>query len=168
MFNNKIDNIETIYYNIKNGISNLIRWFPVVWKDRDWDHTYIYDVLHFKLKNTEHCIRNGSHVKSDKDADRIKICVNLLGRLIKDDYYDNVYKHFDKKWGELSFGSEKDEEREGYCKLIFKRSNDPNNEREEERDKEYKKLMNKEGYLIHQDLDLLFDIMKKNIQKWWD
>jgi len=31
------------------GIRNLWRWFPVIWKDRDWDHGYLSRILEFKL-----------------------------------------------------------------------------------------------------------------------
>ena len=34
------------------GIKNLIKWFPIIWKDRNWDHSYIYEILKFKLKKT--------------------------------------------------------------------------------------------------------------------
>lgn len=27
-------------YSIKYGISNLIKWFPLIWKDRDFDSKY--------------------------------------------------------------------------------------------------------------------------------
>jgi len=29
---------------IKYGLKNLYKWFWVIWKDRDWDHHYIYQV----------------------------------------------------------------------------------------------------------------------------
>ena len=137
--------IDELYYNTKRGIRNLIRWFPVVWKDRNWDHSYIYDVLRFKLNNTEHCIRNGSHISAGKDADRIKICVNLLDRLRNDVYFDMIYGDWDGG-GSLS---------------------DINNRTKEERE-DFNRRYKHEDYMIKQDIDMLFDIMKKNIQKWWE
>ena len=32
-------------------IKNLIRWFPVIWNDRDWDSEFTLDIL---LKKLEH------------------------------------------------------------------------------------------------------------------
>ena len=29
---------------------NVIRWIPTIWKDEDWDQTYIYDMLLLKLE----------------------------------------------------------------------------------------------------------------------
>ena len=44
--------IDRIYYrwsNLKNGIRNLIKWWPVIWRDRDWDHSYLSRLIEFKL-----------------------------------------------------------------------------------------------------------------------
>ena len=32
---------------IKYGVQNLYKWFWIIWKDRDWDHHYIFEVLKF-------------------------------------------------------------------------------------------------------------------------
>ena len=40
-------------YKIKQffrRIYNLYRWFPIIWKDQDWDHSYIFEIFKFKLK----------------------------------------------------------------------------------------------------------------------
>ena len=37
--------------DLYQGIKNLVRWFPIIWRDRDWDDHYIFEVLKFKLKN---------------------------------------------------------------------------------------------------------------------
>jgi len=43
---------EGRYYHkdIINGVKNLYKWFPIVWKDRDHDHYFIYETLRFKLE----------------------------------------------------------------------------------------------------------------------
>lgn len=86
-------------YDIKYGVRNLVRWFPIIWHDRNWDHYYIFTMLRKKLIHTEDCIRYGHHDMSVKsEADRIKTCVLLIDRIIKDEYYeltDKGYKHQD-------------------------------------------------------------------------
>jgi hypothetical protein len=32
------------------GVKNIAYWFPVIWKDRDWDGHYIYEVMKHKLR----------------------------------------------------------------------------------------------------------------------
>ena len=162
--------INLIPRNIKIGVINLITWFPIIWKDRQWDYYFIYNILRHKLHLTEQFIRHyGCHVKNIQDADKIKKCVLLLDRLIKDEYHDNVFRNHDKKWGDIDLiFMESKEYPEEYSEVKI---NYPNVKTEEDKKlekKEFKRLSNKPQELINQDLELLFKIMRKNIQTWWD
>jgi len=37
-------------YKIIQGIKNLIYWFPVIWKDRNWCYWSTFEILEYKLK----------------------------------------------------------------------------------------------------------------------
>lgn len=37
--------IKNLIWNIKN----LIRWIPVLWNNKHWDYTFLYEVIAFKL-----------------------------------------------------------------------------------------------------------------------
>ena len=42
-----------IWFNeIVTGISNLIKWTPTIYKDRDWDDHYIFEMLKFKFNSS--------------------------------------------------------------------------------------------------------------------
>jgi hypothetical protein len=41
-----------MFRNFWYGIRNLIYWFPVIWKDRHWDHDFIMKIVHHKLAET--------------------------------------------------------------------------------------------------------------------
>ena len=87
--------IKTIYRNIKTGIKNLIIWLPIIWKDRWWDYTFLYEILRFKLILMEKKFRNyGIHKFADRDADNIKRCIMILNRILDDNYYENFIKIF--------------------------------------------------------------------------
>ncbi len=43
--------IKIWFKDLKQGFINLKRWFPIIWKDRDWDDDYIFVLLEEKLKN---------------------------------------------------------------------------------------------------------------------
>jgi hypothetical protein len=149
-------------YNIKHGIRNLWRWFPIIWKDRDWDQYYIFELLKFKFKNMEHNFRNYAHIAdADKVADDLKVCQLLLKRLIEDDYYDNVYKWHDKKWGELEVDWDK-------SPIKFSRRYVNSKEEKEKEHKEYMRLYNREEMLRKQDIRYLFHIITRKITMWWD
>lgn len=41
--------IRGYYFNVYYGIRNLIRWLPIIWCDRDWDHVYLLKILEKKI-----------------------------------------------------------------------------------------------------------------------
>ena len=73
---------------IKTGIKNLWKWRKVIWNDRDWDYGFLFKIMHAKLsfmqkefETTNIC------VGQDKDAAQIKQTVELLYKLIADEYW---------------------------------------------------------------------------------
>lgn len=162
---NKI--IDFFKYDIPYGVKSLYRWFKIIWKDRNWDHQYIYEILRHKLYWQERHIRlHDIHSNAHKNAKRIKTCYLLLDRLIKDEYYENAFYFHDKKWGESDFGWKP--YNDNHVMLNITRPNIFTKEDEEQEAKEYKRLSKHESMLREQDLDMLFKIMRKHIQTWWD
>jgi len=161
--------IKDFLRNIKQGISNLINWFPIVWKDRQWDHTFIYKVLRHKLHMTEQYIRHyGIHVNNEKDADKIRTCVLLLDRLIEDIHFDMAFKKFHKKWGEATWSLEPTEGEPEYSELHISYPNVKDEKDEKFNTKEFKRACEHEDMLRKQDVEYLFKFMRKHIQTWWD
>ena len=75
--------------NLKHGVLNLIKWFPIIWKDRDWDQQFLYEMLKFKLEQMQNFQRKYGHgLHRDKYANQMKVCTSLLSRLIEDEYQD--------------------------------------------------------------------------------
>jgi len=76
-----------LHTDIYQGIKNLIKWFPVIWRDRDWDHRYIYDILRFKIKTQGKSIeKRGNHLNASRDAERMLLAYNLMTK-VSDEYY---------------------------------------------------------------------------------
>jgi len=123
--------VKDFFRGIKPGLANVIRWFPVIYKDRWWDHSFLYSILRYKLLLMEKGFRTyGMSTNSEKDAHNIKICRLLLDRLVNDAYIDYEGK---RGWEpKVRFSFEKEEE------------------------------------MINQDLDMLFEILRKQIRCWWD
>ena len=110
----------------------------------------------------------GHHTMAERDADNMKIAVNLLDRIIKDEYHEMVYKHHDEKWGEMDFQFIPCEDREGFSELHVEYANAKTDEDKKQQRKEYKQLMKRPEELKAQDKDMLFKILKKHIFTWWD
>ena len=45
--------IRRIINEVKRGVGNLIYFLPVIWKFRDWDFGYSYDVFNHALKRLQ-------------------------------------------------------------------------------------------------------------------
>lgn len=163
-----IEKIRIFFRDIQIGIKNLIIWGPVIWKDRQWDYWFIYEIFHKKLSLMEHHIRNyGYHVRAEQDADNIKTCVLLLKRLKDDEYHENAFKQHYEKWGEPKF-EWRESDRPDLSELHISHDNVKTEEDKKRERKDFKIACEREDHLKQQDLDLLFNLMRKHIQTWWD
>ncbi len=87
-----------------HSIRNLCRWLPVIWKDRDDDFYFTYEILKKKLNHILISIEfaNGNRIQLDK----IKLCIKLLELLQSEKY---IFEFQD------------------FCKCEYKFVNDENN-----------------------------------------
>ena len=159
--------IKNIPYNIRYGIENLIRWFPVIWKDRDWDHYFLYVILHHKLKRMEHLHIHYSHLTSgSQTVKEIKTCINLLDRLLKDEYYENASIEYNKKWGKPKFDWIPTDS--VYSKLQIKQKHVKTEEEKLKETKHFSRVCDHERNMRKQDIEYLFHYMSKHVEGWWD
>jgi len=83
-----------LHRDIAQGFKNLWRWFPIVWKDRDWDDHFIFEALKFKLKNTANYFEEKQRfVGWEDEVKYIRICEKLIDR-IQNDYYQAEYTDY--------------------------------------------------------------------------
>lgn len=167
------------------GVVNLIKWLPIIWKDRDWDSSYIFKILEHKLKLQSKGIADRDiHVNAKRDSEIMLTCVKLMEK-IREDYYQMEYTdyHKSKYWfepiedkpGYSSWESEiKSENFDDYFKkypLIYKRvlngeglfNVDGDNESEEK-----KRIAMNIAHINHDRARaLLFKLMNENIERWW-
>ena len=69
------------------SVSNLIKWFPIIWKDRDWDHHFIFEILKHKLIFMSKSIREkGNHTLAEYDANRMMLAVRLINKVQNEEY----------------------------------------------------------------------------------
>lgn len=147
---------------IKKGIKNLIYWFPVIWYDRNFDHYYLCKILEHKLEDMQKFYNgpNAWSVDAPELAKSMKECVDILNRIMEDDYNREGFDQHDKKWGELQMSAK-------LGKLMIYRDKVSENLKEQE-SKEYQLVCDKEVADRNKDIDKLFSIMKENLLKWWD
>ena len=165
-------------YKIKQffrRLYNLYRWFPIIWKDQDWDDYYIFEILKFKLKNqSEYIGYHDRHMSAKRDAEIMMLCVRLIEK-VQDEYYGKEYLDYQKS--EMDFIpsesypghyemeiTELSEHYDDYFKkypLIYRLVPDLN----ASKDKIAFEIAKINEERAHK---LLFKILEENIRRWWD
>lgn len=131
--------LSNIYY----GILNLYIYLPLIWKDRDWDWSYLAEMMEFKLrKMADHTDNHSYHLRSEIDAKQMKTCALLLNRVKREHYHDYIKDDWCPPIGPWRhrYGSERFDMKEHKCY---------------------------DDYMIKQDLDLCMKIVGKYIRNWW-
>lgn len=110
-------------YKIKNFIRNvkkLIHWIPIIWKDRDWDYYFIYEVLKQKLIEQERFIReDGIHLYNKEDANTLKTAIEMIEVVQVEHHIDKYLSS--KEWTEeglIKSAADHDKAREDLFKYL--------------------------------------------------
>ena len=168
---------EGRYYHINfiNGIKNLWNWFPTIWKDRDWDQTFIYEVLIHKLEKQAKYIGDRDwHTRAQRDAELMLLCARLA-RIQQEDLYMMEYMEYldqdiefvptdeTKKWFTMESTTTRDDLADYFIKY--------------KRQYELIDKTDKDNHHIAIEIarnnqersrKLLFKIIEENISGWWD
>lgn len=96
-----MNKITNFFLNIRN----IIRWIPTLWKDRDWDYSFMLEIEYKKLNNMIHWYEQNDygHLESGpRTVRQMKLAVRLLDIILDNDEwwhidYPDGYKWFDKE-----------------------------------------------------------------------
>lgn len=90
------DYIQYPLKSSKQSIKNMIYYFPIVWKDRDWDYTFIYEILKSKLKkHAQYTYSNNQFVNSEAHADKMWLCCKLIDIQQNQFYSEEYFDYYD-------------------------------------------------------------------------
>jgi hypothetical protein len=157
------------------GIKNLWNWFPVIWKDRDWDQTFIYEVLIHKLeKQAKYIGEREFHTRAQRDAELMLLCARLA-RIQQEDLYSHEYfEYLDQDFEfiptdetEKYFTMESTVTRDDLIDYFYKYRRQ--HKLIDKTDKDNHRIA-MEIAVNNQERSrkLLFKIMEENIDGWWD
>jgi len=182
------------YFSVKNWIKEFFRfivkmffrWIPTIWKDRDYDDYFIFEILKQKiLQQRNYLVKNNRHTNVDKDNFWMTVCLNLIER-IQDNYYE--IEHFDYFESTFDFVLTEDSAPNYEMVETFKSDNMINYINKYPLDrKKTMKFFNKEelNYIDDQSdrrtlcilmsrkrhekaVNLLFKILSNKVEHWWD
>lgn len=137
--------ITWLYCDFLNACKNLYRFRRAIWKAKPWDYSGIYYVLQGQLQaQLEGMSKYSQHTCKDKSVRQMKICLFLLDRLIKGGY---ATKYQDFKGDGDIFD----------WKFIHKYDLPKGNS-----------VYKLEYQVKKSDQELLFKILKKHHDGWWN
>ena len=175
-----------MHNDFARGVKNLWRWFPTIWKDRDWDGHYIYELLRKKIEfQAEYIDSRGFHTEAKRDAERMRLVARLI-KFQQDETYGMEYMDYETTeiWFEPckdkpDFSEMKSKTTEEKYDEFFSKyprqhkralSGDLNRFKRSKIDPENKHLLAMEISHGNQERcrKLIFSIMHDHIERWWD
>ena len=127
-------------------IGKLIRYFPIIWCDEDYDWTYIYCLLAYKLQRmSDGFYEWGHHVNSDNYAREMKIAAALCKRIADSDY---IFLNKDSYCGNPKLGPwlQQGMKWKGHNQAPYFY----------------------DDYMLKQDLEYLHRLLTRKVRSWWD
>jgi hypothetical protein len=160
---------------LKLGLYNLLKWFSIIYNDRNDNYYFIYENLKNKLILTAYNIeKNNKHNSVRYDVRNMKLCAKLIEKL-QNEYYKNeileyyvpVFLKIDNNVKELyphNYEITNDDFDNYFSKYkrVFKSI--PNKD-----EKDSYNIAREISYINHNRAKkLLFKLLEENIEEWWD
>jgi len=135
------------------------------YNNEDYDYSFIYTLLEFKLKRMQQALINGVAEHDKATLQSLRVTLRLLNRINTKQYTYFMDQH-DKKWGSpiLNFESTPDK---NYSRLIIERLLVKPGEEPQQR-VELIEAMSKDEEQQSRDIRLLHSILTKYSRTWWD
>jgi len=160
------------------GVKNIFRWAPTLYRDRDWDSWYIYNILQKKIEYQRKEIINANrHTQIYGDNRDMTITLNLLER-VKEDYYSTEYLDYDERKYDFipvdgspdlnemvstTLSENYDEFLKKYQSTVRKVLKEKGNDLKKDELCRYVSKYNQE-----KARKLLFKLLEQKIERWWD
>lgn len=159
------------------GCKNIIRWIPTLYEDKDWDHWYIYNILQKKIEfQRKEIVYANRYMQVDYDNRDMTIVLNLIER-VKEGYYGTEYLDYSEtkfrfepiKGDRELYTMEQDVISENYDDYLKKYPSSVRKVSKQTPD------LNKEDLCYYvakhneeKAHDLLHQILKERMGRWWD
>ena len=136
-----IRKIRHIPYSIQQGIENTITWFPIIWKDSQWDYSFLFKIMLKKMELMEEYF--DSDYPSSQDhriyAGDIRKARLALDYISSGKYEAEPYE----SWHEKREQGIKDDEL-------------------------FEKCCKEEKRLYNENMDIFCNTFKEKVLYWWD
>lgn len=147
-------------------IAKFWAWFPIIWRDEDWDSAYLFEIMRFKIARIRKELEtNCRHIGVEKQIQHMKVVEELLNRHgFSDFYHDNRF----------------DYDHQGLCTCKGKTIDESCFEKIDSEIEAYSwkspfcrwcnnRIIIKRGVQKKEDdFAVLCELMRKHSRRWWD
>ena len=103
---NKIDHLwrynSIVYFfnRLGESLNQVIFWFPIIWKTRDFDYGYVSEMFELKMKRLLNFLSSEKVTGEQKEEDllALKRCIEIISMLHNQVYDDVAYEEHYKKY----------------------------------------------------------------------
>lgn len=171
-----------IHHDLIYGLKNIVKWFKIVWKDRDYDDSFIFEALKFKIENTaKYTERRKWFVGWEIEVSRMRTCVELINR-IQNDYYGVEYLDYQESNHNFVESDIRDDDGDMMYEMKSELISENFDQYFKKYGSTYRKVIKEYGDSLHKDSialrvsnknhqkakKLLFNILEKHIESWWE
>jgi hypothetical protein len=154
------------------GVKNIFKWLPIVWKDRDWDDSYITEILIKKLEFTRDFYLSGKaySAEAEKIADEIKEAIDRL-HMTRDswEFYEQPpHDIIEEKWGKSDFKWIPTNDGTGSMYMEIEHENVKTPEDKEQYSEDLREAMKTTRKEYEKDKIKAYKFIAKHIDSWWD
>ena len=172
-------NFNTITYPFRDfyrRVKNVWRWLPTIWKDRDYDDSYITEILIKKLEFTRDFYLSDKAYSAEADnvAKEIQEAINRL-HMTRDSwefYEEPAMEQLEQKWGKTTFEHIPYQHTKDGKVLTYELKSKTEKVITEEDEKQYREEFRKTLKDVRKkyikDKIAAYEFIGRNMDKWWD
>ena len=172
---------EYRYYprNFVRGVKNLIKWGPIIWKDRDWDDSFLFEIIKFKILNmSESHGKTMTYVGSQRNVEIMDTIVRLIDKFQTEHYQHEFLDYIDDEYSfvqiegtdsfemkTVNLRNDLDQYFAKYPLLKNRATNHPFYQKNPSDNS----LGMSMGKVQHDRAKrLIFELLNRNVEKWWE
>ena len=145
------------------GIKNLIYWFPVIWRDHNWDYYHLLQILKHKLQAIEKDAADWMSIDAELLASRLNRAVLMIDMIMEEAHEAEAFEIHKNKWGAakvewITLGDN----------LIEMHVTYPEASDQEAAKEDFRKLLDRANASRKLSIKTLFYIIENNFERWWD
>lgn len=156
------------FCNKYEQLSTLNKWMPIAYNDYQHDFSAFYKILRFKLQLMldDFESQNRGLLDLSDNIKQIQACIDCIDRLLEDDYCRKEYDALYAKYGEIKQRPHEPDEN-GMIEVDLYYEYAQKEEEAKQARADFAKIYELEGRRRTQDVNDLFNMLKRCHQRWW-